>query len=175
MTSGNMKFYTGIGSRETPKEVMYSYSGFHETANQLYLFGWTLRSGGADGADSAFELGAADRKEIYLPWKGFNGNSSPLYNISDEAYELAATIHPAWERLSGGAKNLHARNCYQILGLDLKTPSEFVICWTKDGKDIGGTRTAIVLARQNNIPVYNLGSMDSQEVWNIIQQKHLKI
>ena len=37
----------------------------------------TLRSGGADGADLAFEIGAAN-KEIYLPSKDFNNNSSDL-------------------------------------------------------------------------------------------------
>jgi len=44
------------------------------------------------------------------------------------------------------AKKLHGRNVKQVLGDDLKTPSDFLLCWTKEGKDVGGTRTAIVLA-----------------------------
>ena len=34
----------------------------------------------------------------------------------------------------------------------------FVICWTKDAKDIGGTGLAIRLARKQNIPVFNLAN-----------------
>jgi len=41
-------------------------------ATRLELLGYTLRSGGANGADTAFEEGCC-RKELYLPWPGFNG------------------------------------------------------------------------------------------------------
>lgn len=72
--------------------------------------------------------------------------------------DLASNIHPAWNKLSFGAKKLHTRNCFQCLGLDLSTPSRFLICWTEKGNKIGGTRTAIVLAEKYNIPVFNLYS-----------------
>lgn len=56
-----------------------------------------LRSGGASGADSAFENGCDiqnGKKEIYLPWKNFNNNSSKLYYISDKAKQIAKEFHP---------------------------------------------------------------------------------
>lgn len=151
-------FYTGIGSRKTPKNILASMEGI---ASSLAQDGYTLRSGAAEGADSAFEHGC-DKfnglKEIYLPWKEFNNSISDHYYISEQAIEIASKIHPNWDSLSQGAQKLHARNCYQILGKDLKTSSLFVVCWTKGGLAVGGTRTAIILAQEYNIPVFNLAT-----------------
>lgn len=66
-------FYTGVGSRETPRDVQ---AVMYKFAQKMALHGAVLRSGGADGADTAFELGCdkqQGKKEIYLPWQGFNG------------------------------------------------------------------------------------------------------
>jgi hypothetical protein len=153
-------FYIGIGSRETPidiQRIMYRF------AQVMAEQGMTLRSGGADGADSAFEQGCDSvqgKKQIYLPWVGFNGRSSQFTKPSNAAYDLASEIHPAWFKCSRGMKALHARNCHQILGMDLNSPSSFVVCWTPGGKLVGGTRTALVLASLNNIPVFNLFNHD---------------
>lgn len=150
------RFYSGIGSRQTPK----LYLNYIELiAATLANAGWILRSGGADGADMAFEQGCdsvGGKKEIFLPWKKFNGNLSPLCKPSKEAHELASTIHPVWDQLSYGAKLLHARNCHQVLGTDLNEPVSLVVCWTFKGNVSGGTATAINLAKAHNIPVYNL-------------------
>jgi hypothetical protein len=58
--------------------------------------------------------------------------------------------------LSYGAKKLMARNCHQVLGQDLKTPVDFIVCWTKNGNINGGTGQALRIAKKLNIPVYNL-------------------
>jgi hypothetical protein len=55
---------------------------------------------------------------------------------------------------------LHARNVYQILGEDLQSPSQFVISWTPGGCEIGGTRTALVLAKRRGIPTIQFGGND---------------
>lgn len=152
--------YAGVGSREAPLDIL---NKMKEIAKYLAQHHWTLRSGGADGADLAFELGcdeAGGTKEIFLPWKGFNGSTSQLYNPTQAAFDLAATIHPAWNRLSYGAKKLHARNAHQVLGINLDEPAGLVICWTKGGKEVGGTATAIKIAKQNNIRVVNLAIED---------------
>lgn len=157
------RFYTGVGSRTTPPEVCDYMT---RTAMFLAEAGWTLRSGGADGADRAFEAGAGQRKEIYLPWAGFNGSKSPLFPPSDEARSIAAATHPAWVRCGGGARSLHARNVHQVVGFDVATPvlSAFVICWTQDGAQAteectaatGGTATAIRIAQRYGVPGFNL-------------------
>lgn len=150
-------YYTGIGSRKTPPEVLQLMSGI---AIALGSRGYILRSGAAGGADSAFESGAGTEKQIFLPWKGFNGNPSAHYHIPGQAFHMAEQLHPAWYRCSQGAQKLHARNTMQILGEDLNTPSAFVICWTPNGAEVGGTATAIKLAKLNGIPVFNLGDED---------------
>ncbi len=146
------KFYAGIGSRETPTALEPVIA---QIATTLDSQGYILRSGGADGADTMFERHAI-HKEIYLPWRGFNENTSNLYTATADAFVLAQKYHPAWDKLSQAAKKLMSRNCYQILGQDLKTPVEFVICWTKDGRASGGTGQALRIAEDLKIPVYNL-------------------
>lgn len=146
------RYYAGIGSRETPESLKPTIERIVKRLNELR---YTLRSGGADGADTFFEEHATN-KEIFLPWKGFNKNASALFNISGDSYKMASQFHPTYERLSEGAKKLMARNCHQVMGGDLKTPVEFVICWTKDGKASGGTGQAIRIAEHWNIPVWNL-------------------
>ena len=162
---GAERFYTGIGSRETPEPVLEQMRGL---AAAMAEAGFTLRSGGAEGADAAFEQGARTvvgaRMQIYLPWQGFNGNPSPLYTVEQRALDVARRTHPAWHRLSPAARKLHGRNCYQVLGLSFDVPSQFVVCWTSDGCEsactrsvkTGGTGTAIELAERHGVPVFNL-------------------
>lgn len=144
-------FYAGIGSRETPEPILRLMT---QIAVSLAIAGYTLRSGAADGADAAFEAGASE-KEIYIPWLGFNGSQSTLLP-SKAAFIMAEKFHPAWHKCSQGARKLHARNCHQVLGQDLNTPSEFIICWTKDALGGGGTGQAIRIAKAHHIPVHDL-------------------
>lgn len=157
--------YAGIGSRKTPPAVLHRMT---KVARRLEEMGYTLRSGGAVGADTAFELGAMN-KEIYLPWAGFNGNPSVLSYVSIEARAVASCVHPAMDRLSDPVKLLMGRNAYQVLGHDLQTPSDFVLCWTPDGAEseaarshkTGGTGLAIALASRWKIPVFNMARADA--------------
>jgi hypothetical protein len=152
-------YWAGIGSRETPLELKPTIQRVVEICNDRGLI---MRSGAAPGADSFFEEHSLPTlREIYLPWRGFNGNTSSLYQITDEALAMAEKYHPGWYRLSQGAKKLMARNCYQVLGFDLNTPVDFIVCWTRDGKASGGTGQAIRLATDYNIPVFNLKNSDA--------------
>lgn len=150
-------FYAGIGARATPQVALDTIK---HIARFLALDGYALRSGAAEGADTAFEEGCDSEngwKEIYLPWPMFRGHTSPLYGVSDEALELAKKHHPNWNSCSKYAQLFHGRNCYQVLGIDLKTPAKMVVCWTPEGKVVGGTGQAIRLAQAYEIPVINLG------------------
>lgn len=157
-----MKYYAGIGARETPENIQEILSQIAENlANQ----GYVLRSGGAPGSDSAFERGcdkASGQKEIFLPWKGFEGRTSSLYlpwNIPQNLVDIASKIYPAWDLVSQGVQKMHARNVQQILGElpGVSEPSSFVICWTgRPRSSIGGTVFGITLAEQRGIPVFNL-------------------
>lgn len=137
-----------------------------EISSMLEEMDYILRSGGADGADKAFSAGVIynTNEEVFLPWKGFNGSNSQLYVISREATQLAQKYHPYWNNLSQGAQKLHARNVYQILGYDLNTPSDFVLCYTENGKLKGGTAQALRIAMDNDIPVFNFGNYDDVDL-----------
>lgn len=153
------KSYSGIGSRTVPEKVIEQIL---ELSVLLAQKGMILRSGGADGADTAFEVGCDSvngQKEIYLPWKGFNDNTgidSTKIDTYDEAQQIAEEYHPAWKYLKHYSKKFHTRNVYQVLGKDLNSPVEFVVCYTQDGKASGGTGQAMRIAEANNIPIYNL-------------------
>jgi len=159
--SNNTIYYTGIGSRETPANVLEQ---MEEIAYLLAKRGYVLHSGGAGGADTAFEKGcdqANGQKDIYIPWKNFNnrgwGADAGIIPDLEAAKEIVMRTHPAPHRLTQGSMKLHCRNPYQILGKGLATPSKFVIAYTEEGKLKGGTATAIRLAQEHGIPVFNLG------------------
>ncbi len=148
------RYYAGIGSRETPADVQ---KGMTTIAQKLRVRGFVLRSGAAFGADAAFEAGSTEHfSDIYLPWKGYNDHKSLAFTQTREAIDIAATYHPNWDACTLGARKLHARNTHIMLGADCDTPVEFVICWTKNGKDAGGTGQAIRIARALAIPVFDL-------------------
>lgn len=136
------KLYAGIGSRRTPLHIRSVMTDF---ASVMYSRGWVLRSGGACGADQAFERGAHENTEIFK-----------AEHATSEAVKLASSYHPAWGRCTKYVQKLHGRNAQIILGGMLDCPVRFTICWTADGRDTGGTGLGIRLSVSENIPVYNL-------------------
>jgi hypothetical protein len=156
--------YAGIGSRKTPGDVLQL---IELLATHLSLT-HTLRSGHAEGADLAFEYAAtAGQAEIFLPWPSFGAKDPIMGEVFDrprpQAFSMAQHLHPAWDACSQAARKLHARNVHQILGYDLEDPVAFVVCWTPDAREVGGTATAIKLARQIGIEVFNLARTDHRE------------
>lgn len=151
-----MKYYAGIGSRQTPKDIL---DIMEKIGKYLQEKNYILRSGGAIGADRAFErYVVGNKKEIFY-----------ALDACEEALAIARKIHPAPASIDSKTNkdyiwNLMARNCYQILGRDLKSPVDFVICWTPDGcetieqrsQKTGGTGQAIHLACLHSIPVVNM-------------------
>lgn len=54
MSQSQPKYYSGVDSRKTPPNILDLMT---KVAQKLAGQGWVLPSGGADGADSAFETG----------------------------------------------------------------------------------------------------------------------
>lgn len=159
--------YAGIGSRKTPEVVQRVMT---QIARHLAERGFILRSGGAHGADTAFEVGAGPGKEIFLPHPGFNGNPSPRFDDDPEALYYAARHHPKWDSLSDDTRQLMRRNAQIILGQDTLAPVAFVVCWTADAADgteipttaeTGGTGHGIRIAAEFGIPILNLRRYES--------------
>ena len=163
------KTYTGIGSRNVPSDI---YQLMIDIARYLEEQGYNLRSGGAQGSDTAFEVGVSDEKNesIYLPWKGFNGSKSNLIVDNPLASKVAQEHHPIYDRLSRPVKKLMNRNTCQVLGYELNSISDFLICWTRDGSRVrtnksGGTGQALSIAKQYGVKVYNLCNKEDRKYW----------
>lgn len=160
-------YYAGIGSRITPPEIGEFMT---DIAKKLDSIGYTLRSGGADGADTYFERGATN-KDIYL---------GSVVVKDKRALESVDKYHPYPSALKPYARNLMARNCLQILGPIGSNRSQFVVCWTRDGctihqdrkRSTGGTGQAISIASDYGIPVFNLKREDHYNLWYNWVYKH---
>ena len=122
-------------------------------------------------SESQFEVYVADQSNIRrstLPRK----HLAIIRNkdLIAETERIASEVHPAWDKCNEWAKGMHSRNCHQILGYDLRSPVDAVICWTPNGNVVGGTSTAIRIALKYNIPVFNLGTNDKESVLQSIKK-----
>lgn len=156
------KFYTGVGSRTTPDALLEIMADIAAMLNER---GFTLRSGAASGADCAFARGAI-KKEEYIPWYGFRAKKHILvtdHEVIQKATRISESLHPKWVFLPDSVKKLMVRNVYTLLGPDLQTPSQFMVCWTPNGETVGGTGQAIRIARKYDIPVINLALPGAME------------
>lgn len=148
-----IKCYAGIGSRSTPLhigELMIKFAYYYA------LEGYVLRSGGAEGADTFFEIGAdlaktidplKGDKQIFLPRKNFFNNPSEFYpenkniweseefaeEINKELGFLGGRFHKGLATMDEDSRRLMLRNGQQVMGKNLNDPSLAVICWTADG------------------------------------------
>ncbi len=164
--------YAGIGARATPAPVLADMTVMAGwlVRTRVPATGWHLHSGGAKGADTAFAEGApAGQRTIFLPWTGYNGLRGPdCLVLSGSEFrtcmEIAADLHPAWDRCSRSVRKLQARNVAILLSETLDRPVDAVVCWTAAGLVAGGTGMAIRIAEAHGIPVLNLGSMSPRTV-----------
>jgi len=176
------RWFTGVGATDITEDEQRLCS---KIAYVLCSFGgYALRSGKAPGADQAFQRGMeraesvpgyvpADH-EIYLPWEQFESHAkvSNKYDIWEleelkETMRIASETHPAYQNLKPGQLAFHHRNIHQTLGRRLDQPSDFVLYCAKDGKDglpEGGTRTAVKVAVDRGIPVFNMRGKRYEEV-----------
>lgn len=180
-----------IGSRqlEQKEEYFKDVKLCHNVCMRLAQLGVTFTSGlcelGMDGIaqraySEAVDLGLAKESqfEVYVADQ-YNIRRSTLprrhlttvrnKDLISETERIASEVHPAWDRCNEWARGMHSRNCHQILGYDLQSPVDAVICWTPDGKIQGGTATAIRIAMKYDIPVFNLGVSDKESVLNDIK------
>ena len=157
-------YYTGVGARKTPANILQLMT---QIAIKLSSMGFTLRSGGAAGADLAFEQGAT-LKQI------FHANMA-----TEQAMAIAAAFHPAWNKMGSYAQKLHGRNAFQVLGPSLCEPSTFLVCWTPDGckshatrtRATGGTGTAISIASHYRLSINNLANTETFNIWTAWLQR----
>ena len=120
------------------------------------------------------------QRQLLLPWEGYNGLEGPDCFVLDRpafgrCVEIAASLHPAWERCSQGARRLHARNVAILLGPELDRPVDAVVCWTAGGAVSGGTGMGLLIASRYGIPVLNLGKTAELQVRNSMEALHRSV
>ena len=181
-----------IGSRqlEQKQEYFEDIKLCYNVCMRLAQLGITFTSGlceiGMDGIaqkaySKAVDLGLAKESqfEVYVADQ-YNIRRSTLprrhlatvrnKDLISETERIASEVHPAWDRCNEWARGMHSRNCHQILGYDLKSPVDAVICWTPDGAVVGGTATALKLSMKAGIPIFNLGTKDKESVLRSIKK-----
>lgn len=180
-----MKYFTGVGARSTPVWCRYL---MEDIASKLCNQGYSLRSGSASGADTAFEIGC-DRVlgngEIYVPWNSF-GTGSPrtgkkYHTITPQqlkgirAFYLKSGILPEFDNLKRSVKLLHARNYLQVLGRHHQVSKVCLFYSETDwftGAPVGGTRIAYAVSTHFKVPCYNL--QNEKDCDKIIKRLNLK-
>lgn len=160
--------YTGVGSRETPMDVLLLMVRLGRTYCDL---GMCLRSGDAIGADYAFYVGARLSKRfeetgarIYLSKDGiqerYHNPALGFYNAElftetyEDAKKIAEEARGGFWGLGKGGIALMTRNTYQVLTETLQAPSRALLYWgipignVKNEKIRGGTNVALQIAKR---------------------------
>lgn len=153
--------YVATGNKDAPPDIQEQ---MRQAALELEKLGYTMRCGGMDGMEDFIEK-TVSRKEIHLPWKGFNDKDSKFTFTPNAAKELASKLQPGFEGLKPVIQTFLAKNVRMIMGKDLKSPAMFMIVWTEDGAETlqektvktGNSGHAIAVACTVRIPVFNFG------------------
>jgi len=189
---------TLVGSRETPSDVLRLMRGIGQHFCDTNFRG---RSGGAPGADSAFYQGASNSRkfkdigfDVFLPnsWS-FNKEefgflkprpSEGIYDATtftdtyESATQLAERARGSFYGLGDVGIQLHIRNVFQVLGVNLRHEefSKCVVFWAKPtgtkGRVEGGTNTAVQVAIQHDVPVYNLYLPNTRRHFEQLLEEH---
>lgn len=165
------KIITIVGARKTPVEIIHQCQN---DIGQLNKENYIFRSGNAQGFDQVIANVPEKCREVYLPYHNFGCSLNNYRNVFvpkrdfdnwGRAVNIVKELHPN-KNLTDMQMMYLARDVYQVLGKDLQTPSDLVICWTEDGaselhqltRKTGGTAMALRVAFRYNIPVININS-----------------
>lgn len=163
MTAPNAPVYIAcIGSRETPLDIL---AWMQATGEQFVRDGHHIITGNAPGADQAWAAGGnkvdPTHVTLCLPWASFENKAVHFKNtirvLADKMtdverhryYDVAEAAHPAWTQMTPGGQRLHARNAMIVQEARLV----FGYCTASSG----GTYGAFRIARQMEIPCYDVG------------------
>lgn len=176
--------FAGIGSRKAV-ETKTVEPLMKQCIDHLNAFNALCRSGGAAGPDEWCETTSTD-VERFLPFAKFRIEEikqTPYIrtiktwelpkHIQQQAMQMAEEVAPHLKFARYGARIMHGRNPFQILGEHLNDPVDFVLCWTKYGKVEGGTATAINIALKHGIPVFNLGAVGGLEAFKLYMKHYI--
>lgn len=196
-------FYTGIGSRKTPDEIL---SIMEDAAFRLGRLGFTLRTGKAAGADAAFQKGVQKLKqildydfkerynrqlaEIYIPWNSFVGDKD-LEDSWDISLEYIDYLMPEQRKLrnillenvymynyeqmkkKSGAFSLHSRNIHQVLGVNLFCTRPSKFCLYFTEEDAMGNPKGGTATAVNLSKLYGIKTLNLNTDNNILRLENM--
>lgn len=173
------KTFTGIGTRHP----WYDECRFEllqmDIGKLAAKDGYRFKSGGADFSDFNYHNGYVQgggkddiivRSEKYRHFKNPRGARPTVWMIQEEEFEIALAYFvkhgifklDKFRRMSDFAQNAHARNYFQIMSAKGDKPdTDFVSYLAKEdrwGNVSGGTRTAVAVARCEDVPVFNINN-----------------
>lgn len=164
-------FWTGVGSRRASSENRPTMTAFAQAMSAKGAF---FRSGAASGPDTWFEEGVpSGLRRLYVPNRSYGKRQSSEIIVPKEANlmrwmracSIAEGLHPLGRQMNQDLRELMGLSVFQVLGDDLKTPSQFLVCDAPDivydnaGRVVdvdGGTGMAVRVAVLHNVPVYHL-------------------
>jgi hypothetical protein len=154
--------YVACGNRDMPAAILATIVGY---IKQLDARGYTLRTGGREGPEDAYDRLPLIRKETHLPWKGFMDKDSKFTYTSESARILAAKFHPSFDGVKPVIQTFLATDLRLIMGKELRSPALFLITWSEDGAESTSEKTArtgnaaqfVSVASQLKIPIFNFG------------------
>lgn len=167
-----VKYWAGVGSRETPLEILHLMVRLGRTLTDL---GFPLSSGDAVGADRAFYRGASLSpryaevgSRIYLHKNGYQCRwrdpkqgflvASDYPDTYPRAVQMASQARGGFYGLGPGGIALQTRNVFQIHGHTLQDTIGALYYYgvpvgkPENEKVRGGTNTAVRLGVMANVP-----------------------
>lgn len=162
--------YAATGNQNPPPEVL---SRIESVVRRLNQMGFTARTGGFEGVEEAVEKTSA-KKEVHLPWKGFNDKESKFTWTKERATSVARMFQPGFDALKKPVQTFLAKNARLILGDSVASPALFLIVWTEDGCNTIKRRNAqtgfaghpIAIASALGIPIYNFQNPEDERRLN---------
>lgn len=166
-------YYAGVGQRKNLPDGVFD--AMKDVSKRLRNMGWVLRSGGAEGSDTAFQIGAGKDSIVYTSTKQEKEKLKHAYGFVmgldemtdaqvSEARASVMRLHPKHGKgLDEYATGKMARNYWQVVGTDGTMDSAFVACYADQNSR--GTWQTIRLAKERGIPVFNAAEYEDIEQW----------
>ncbi len=170
---GTESVYAVAGPRRGTPDAILVLAG--RIARSLAALGWCQRNGIAEGFDQELYNHAGDDVSLYLPWPGFRRGDSDYHDAhvlrqqaSAMALDVGSICHPNWNGCDRAARMLLGRNTHVALGHDCSVPAAFLLCYTSNGRDAGGTGQTIRVAERYGVRVDNLFFGDVRRAWESV-------
>lgn len=168
--------YAVVSNKDIPQDIL---SNYERIARRLHELGYTARTGTLEGIEAKAET-LPIRKELLLPWKGFNEKESQFTSSTPLIKGIAKKYMKSgnWDELKPAMQGFLQKNARLVTGHFGNSPAKFVLCWSQDQAETGTQITfntgniahALTIASAWHVPVFNLARPDAEaRLFNFLQ------